>query len=763
MNYYGSLNIEIPDLTSYDLLNAREKLELEYLVGKYDARNVATDVNLKRQYNYLLSQVNKGVDTYWLSKPLRTGVGQTHNLRVEGGDYTFRYSASVQFNNTVGVMKESERKNFNGSLMLSYQHETLRFTNNTMLGFNNSSETPYGSFSDYVNMNPYFEPYDEYGNVIKTLGLLGDGASSRWSKGIANPLWNPETNTYDKSNSTSITNNFAINWDVFKGFTLRAALGVVYSMGGGDMFYSADHTMFADYTEDEMMEKGEYTKSESKSISLDCSLNLQYAHTFAEKHALFAGLNLSARQSESSSNSVTAIGFVNEDFDFLSMALGYADGKPSGSESKNRSVGMTFNANYSYEDLYFADFTMTYDGNSQFGSDNRFAPFWSLGLGWNLHNAKFMTESGWMDRLKLRGSIGTNGSQAFSSYQSLTRYQYNTSSRYYTWIGTDVSSLGNSSLKWSQQMKYNVGLDLEMFDRRLQMVVDYYIQTTKNQISSIEIPSSTGFTSYPDNIGTVENRGLELRLTGMILRNEEKDLYWSLSGSIAHNTNKIKELSQAMKDAQAEFEADESSNPYVIYKEGYSMNAIWVVPSYGIDPATGKELFVGDNGEPTFTWSAARLTDCGDSQPKFYGNINTTFRWKELMLTASFSYRLEGQLYNSTLIDKVENANYDQNVDQRVYSDRWKEPGDKAFFKSIYETETTKKTSRFVQDERTFRCNSLNLSYDFEGPWIKKIGVDYCTLQAGIDDLFYISSVKRERGTSYPFSRYFTLSFNISF
>ena len=259
MNYYGSLNIEIPDLTSYDLLNAREKLELEYLVGKYDARNVATDVNLKRQYNYLLSQVNKGVDTYWLSKPLRTGVGQTHNLRVEGGDYTFRYSASVQFNNTVGVMKESERKNFNGSLMLSYQHETLRFTNNTMLGFNNSSETPYGSFSDYVNMNPYFEPYDEYGNVIKTLGLLGDGASSRWSKGIANPLWNPETNTYDKSNSTSITNNFAINWDVFKGFTLRAALGVVYSMGGGDMFYSADHTMFADYTEDEMMEKGEYT------------------------------------------------------------------------------------------------------------------------------------------------------------------------------------------------------------------------------------------------------------------------------------------------------------------------------------------------------------------------------------------------------------------------------------------------------------------------------------------------------------------------
>ncbi len=763
-SYSGYLNLEIPDLSSYNLMNAREKLEVERLAGKYDSTNPATDYQLKNQYNYLLSQVNSGVDTDWLSKPVHLGVGHRHNMRLEGGDQTFRYSAALQINDVAGVMKGSDRRTFNGDITLSYMTKHLRFTNSTAIGLTKSDTSPYGTFSDYVSMNPYFEPYDENGTLKKALGTEGDGCFYRWGKnGVANPLWNPETASFSKSNTTTIRNNFSIDWSLTEDFRLRGSIGLSKVMNGSNTFYSPEHTRYA-YTTD-ILEKGKYTKSDGTSSNMDLSFNLQYSHIFAQKHSVYIGANASARESKSSSTTMAAVGFANEKFNFPSMALGYdPDGKPSGSEATTRRMGVTFNANYAYNNRYFVDFTHTTDGNSVFGSKNRFGSFWSAGIGWNVHQEKFMKDVSWINKLKFRSSFGTNGNQSFASYQTLTTYEYSSSSRYYSWIGADVSNLGNDKLKWQRKFNKNFGLELEFLNRRLMANIDYYIETTSDQISSINVPTSTGFSSYIENIGEVENTGFEMRLTGVVYKNTKKNISWMISASVAHNKNRINKLSQAMKDAQAQYEADESSNPYVIYKEGYSMDAIWVVPSYGIDPATGKELFVGDDGEPTFTWSAKRLAACGNTQPKYYGNINSTFRWNKFLVSFSMGYRMGGQIYNQTLADKVENVNYDNNVDRRVYTDRWQKPGDVAQFKGLNETTTTKKTSRFVQDENTFKGNSINVSYEWRSKWLRKnLHLEHLTIQSGIDDLFYISTVKRERGTSYPYSRQYTLSLSAMF
>ena len=208
-----------------------------------------------------------------------------------------------------------------------------------------------------------------------------------------------------------------------------------------------------------------------------------------------------------------------------------------------------------------------------------------------------------------------------------------------------------------------------------------------------------------------------------------------------------------------------ASTPNKIWKEGDSQNAIYVVPSLGIDPATGQELYLKKNGEVTYTWDANDRVFSGVDQPKYRGNLNTTFRWKNLSANLSFGYEWGGQTYNQTLIDRVENANKKYNVDERVYDDRWQEPGDRTFFKGINETSTTYATSRFVQDEATFTCQNLNVTFDLNGnKWFKKnLGIENFTLKGDIADLFRISTIRQERGTSYPFSRQFSLSLTAMF
>ena len=152
--YTGSLNLEVPDLSDYDVLNAREKLDLELRSGYYDGVRAEYEVQLKQKYNEILQQVERGVNTYWLSKPLRVGVGHRHNIKLEGGDPSFRYSATVQYNDVAGVMKESFRRTFNGGINLSYKTSDLIFRNQLTIGLNKAQESPHGTFDQYVKLNP---------------------------------------------------------------------------------------------------------------------------------------------------------------------------------------------------------------------------------------------------------------------------------------------------------------------------------------------------------------------------------------------------------------------------------------------------------------------------------------------------------------------------------------------------------------------------------------------------------------------------------
>ena len=766
VSYKGDVNIEIPDLTGYDLLEAREKLELEKRVGLYSKpSNPDQDWRLQRYYSYLLDEVNSEVNTYWLSKPLQTSVGQRHALKVEGGDKSFRYSASLQWNDIRGVMKESYRKTFNGAIQLSYYWKNLKFSNNLMISAGKRQESPYGDFSEYAKMNPYWRTHDENGKILKRLGNSGESDYAfRWSRLPVNPLYNATLNTYDRGNNTDITNNFMLEWKVLETLDLRGRFGITKNTDETRVFKPADHTDFADYSEDDMFRKGTYAYGISNSFSYEGSLNLAYHQSFG-KHLLVAGVDVNLREGRSRSSSFKAEGFTNENFDDISSALQYEkNGKPSGAESTVRSVGFTGNVNYTYDNRYFADLSGRMDGSSQFGSNKRFAPFWAVGIGWNMHNESFLKEVSWVNMLKLRFSVGTSGSQHFNAYQAIQTYRYFLDDKYYAWNGSSLIAMGNPDLKWQQKRDYNIGLDVKLWDNRITIGGDFYIAKTNDLISTLTLPAANGFTTYIENIGSLKNTGYELRLSAYVLRKDQ--MSWSVSLAGIHNKNKIVEVSQALLDAQNAIESEDLVNPNVQFRPGYSSNTIWTVRSAGIDPGTGKEVFISRDGNRTYNWSASDIVATGVSDPKLEGNISSMFRYKGLSLNVSFGYRFGGQIYNSTLANKVEVSKtaIGWNVDARVFHDRWKNIGDQASFKGLDDFTPTNKTSRFVQDETTFRCQNMTLQYELKSQALNKLlGIDYCLFSASTSDLFYISTVKRERGTSYPFSRQFSLGVNVVF
>src|SRR5690606_10548669 len=204
------------------------------------------------------------------------------------------------------------------------------------------------------------------------------------------------------------------------------------------------------------------------------------------------------------------------------------------------------------------------------------------------------------------------------------------------------------------------------------------------------------------------------------------------------NKNKIVELSNAMKTFNSRMDELASdlgnSRPVRKYEDGMSMNAIWAVPSLGIDPATGNEIYVDRNGNTTYLWNANDLVVAGESQPAYQGVFGFNGEYKGFGVSVTGRYLGGGQLYNQTLVDRVENVDMNYNVDKRVLTGRWLYPGQQAIFKRLgnytriiegtteteYVSEKTRATTRFVQDRRELNIAAVNVYYEFGQAFVSK-------------------------------------------
>lgn len=776
VSYNGNVNLTVPDLTSYDLCNAAEKLEVERLNGLYESDDLKSWMTLQKRYNQRLAVVLSGVSTDWMSKPLRTGVGHKHALSIELGNKELRVVADISYNDVVGVMKGSDRVNIAGTLSLSYRYKNINFRNVLSVTASDSKDSPYGSYSEYARMNPYWAPYDEYGNLLRNAELSVN------STGVpdfrANPLYNSQLNTRLTSDYLDVTNNLYVEWNILRGLKTTLRFGITKKSNGGETYYPANHLMFNSYSGDDFFRKGSFQTNDGKSKRLSGDLNINYSHLFGEKHYVFGNVGWNLSENQYQEVIYKAEGFPSDKMDNIMFARQYAkDQKPSGREETVRDIGLLGVVNYAYDDRFLADASYRVSASSQFGVNTRWGSFWSAGVGWNIHNEHFLRQWDLIQQLKLRASAGYTGAQNFAAYQALATYSYDLDRTYNQYLGATLKGMANDDLKWQRKLDYNVGLDLSLF-QKLTLKLDYYISTTDNTLIDYSLPTSTGFSSVKENMGAIRNVGFEGKVNWTVWSQPKERSYVMLSFAAATNKNKITKISETLKaynKAQEEIADDRFSNKQVtLYYEGMSMNAIWAVPSLGIDPANGREIYLDKQGNPTYAYSSQNLVVCGDNLPKVQGNFGLNAEYKGIGINVVFRYMYGGDMYNQTLVDKVENADLHYNVDRRVLTGRWQKKGDRAPFKSlakvwvseeqVWKEEKTQPTSRFVQQRNELDLSSVSLSYDFyRWSFLRKAALERLKFSFYMNDVYKWSSIKVERGTSYPFARSFNFSLQATF
>lgn len=751
INYTANISVDNPDLRSYNLTNAAEKLSLEKQLGAYDRPQPIVGLTSEELYYANLKEVQNGVNTDWLVQPTRTGITNKHTLGFEAGDNRLRIGASFFVTNTQGVMKGSNRDNMGGSLSVSYRYKQILFRNQLQYTHVNATNSPYGDFSTYARLNPYWRKTNDDGSIRKFLGTGPVLAES-----VYNPMYNATLNTRSASQYSDITNNTYLEWFVNDNLKLVGRLGFSNTVNDTENFLPAGHTNFIGLTGDNLFLKGTYDKGNGKASMISSDLNMNYSKVWG-KHILFTNMGLNIREDNAENYRYSAVGFPNDRMDNIIFAKQYAlNGKPSGSESINRELGTQAAVNYSFDDRYFADLSVRYSASSQFGANKRWGAFWSAGIGWNLHREEFLKENSVINLLKLRGSLGYTGSQNFNSYQAMLLYNYFVDNSYQGMLGTFLNGLSNEDLKWQQKLDYNVGLDAELM-KQLSLRIDLYNAITTNLLTDITTPPSLGFDSYKANLGQIRNTGVEFRLNYRMLQNPVKRQSLNIFVSGISNRNKIQKISNSLQSITSSQDAlsRTSNRPLVRFEEGQSLDAIWAVPSRGIDPATGKEIFVKKDGTFTDVWDPNDKVVAGINQAKIMGNMGANFDYKGFSVGIIVRYRMGGQIYNQTLVDKVENAQLNYNVDKRAYYDSWKKPGDVVLFKNIgVSNARTLATSRFVQDLSELDISAVNFGYDFyRHDIVKKLKLQRLRAMVNLNDVQKFSTVRIERGTSYPFAR----------
>ena len=753
VSYTGNMNLSMPDLSSYNLMNSREKLEFERLAGRYDPTTWSTtnEVELTRLYNEKLKVIESGVDTYWLAEPLRVGVNQKHSLYVQGGEGNFLFGLGAGYNGVSGVMEKSDRDVISGNIDLIYRMSKFQFSNKFSLT-STDYRNPIVAFSEYAAANPYYKKRNETGTVEKWL------ENNNFFK-AANPLWNASQNSRDEGKNLALTNYFMAEYFPTVEWRVRARLGLTYGNDDTEKFYSRNDTRFENM---ETIKKGEYRSSNTRTNQVEGELSVTYAKVLG-KHRINLVVGGNVSSNKSLTQGYSAVGFPDGDFSYPSFSNGYPEnGTPTYYESVSRSVNGYFNTGYSFDDRYLMDFSLRTSGSSVFGTSRKYNTTWSVGLGWNLHKEKFiMDHVGWIDLLKLRASIGNPGNQSFDSAQSLLTYSFQYGSMNYFGLGAMLAQIGNPDLKWQITVDKNIGLDVTLFNKRFSLTADYYYKVTDPLLIKVSTPLSSGTETYMTNAGEQVSQGLTASVTYYIFQNFEERFSWMIRANVRTQKTRIDKIGNKLSTLNS---SGKGSNT-VRYYDGADPDDIWAVKSAGIDPSNGKELFYAKDGSYTYDFSYDDEVICGNTRPDVEGVIGSSLNWKGFSVSLNFRYQMGADVFNEALYSKVENisrSDLNKNQDKRALYERWQEEGDIVRFKNIASAETTPMSSRFVQEENVLTLESVYLGYEFYDGWIKKLGLSSLKFQVSMRDVFRASTIRSERGISYPFARSMEagLSFN---
>lgn len=441
-------------------------------------------------------------------------------------------------------------------------------------------------------------------------------------------------------------------------------------------------------------------------------------HTTASKYMLETYANLDALSSATQRLSIiggTSVEYNHSELNFI-RGEGFTSGfskwirnaanitSYDGSATDNNIVSFFSRANYSLKDRYLISASLRSDGSSRFGQDNRYGLFPAASLGWLVTDEGFAAPLARHATLKLRASYGVTGNQGIGDFAALALAS---GAPYSGTPGIAPSSLGNPSLRWEQTREFDGGADLGLFGGRVTLIADYFVRHTSNLLVQRPIAAVSGFTSIWDNIGDIENKGVDLGLSTVNIKPASSHgLGWTTDLNVTFNKNRVTSLYGGQ-----EFTTGINGRQTSVVRVGQPLGAFYMYKFEGVDPETGDAIIKDVNGDGSIT--AADRTVVGTPYPKFFGGMTNQFTLANLELRTFLQFSKGNDVFNMMRIFTDDGGCTWDNLTTNTLA-RWQKPGDRTNVPRMSYDCTSGAdliTSRFIEDGSFLRLGEVTLGY----------------------------------------------------
>ncbi|NMM48930.1 SusC/RagA family TonB-linked outer membrane protein [Marinigracilibium pacificum] len=714
----------------------RDKLNIGYYAGFSKATNVPDMMSSSEWIGFLnaAAEFDGLGQNYWneiLGDPndadlpnynvyddiLRTGVINNADISYAGGDEKFSYYLSGNYFNQTGIQIGQGYERISGRVNVDYSpNDKVKISTTTFLarGFHDRTigeNDEYGVVVNAQAWDPRVELTDQNGVYVNPFDTY-----SWWA--LENPLLIAQEYVNTSKNSR-LQSSLSLEWYITPNLTFK-------SSGGLDFNTLIDKGFVPKGYNQTDVGLGTYGTYEASSWINENTL--KYTNTFDSKHFIDALVGITFQESVEEFSVINASGYSTNQV-ISTSAAGQITGASDGG-FRYGLVSYLGRLNYTYDNRYTLTFTGRADGSSRFGANNKYGFFPSGSIGWNMHNESFFPDDSFISLLKLRGSYGAIGNQSIGS--TIAQATYRSSAGYNGQGGTSALQLGNPNLTWEKTIQSDIGIDVGLFDNRVEITADYFKKDTDGLLLNADIPGSTGFKSLISNNGKIVNEGVELSISTVNI--ESGDFRWTTTFNITWIDNEVIDVINDGEILSRNF----------ILKEGEPLSTFYLIKFLGVDPQTGDAVFLDANSDGIINLDDRVVA--GNAQPDYFGGFTNNFSWRGWNLSVFFQYQHGNQIFNQsryafenygTLKDGLPFGN--QN---RRSLDYWKKPGDVTSIprpthadEFSSDAQFQRFSTQYLEDGSYLRLKNVRLGYTFPSNMLDRMKLQSLTIYGQAQNL----------------------------
>jgi TonB-linked outer membrane protein, SusC/RagA family len=721
---------------------------------------------------YEFDSYKNNFNSDWLDEVTRTGMEQNHNVSFAGGTDRGSYYLSFGYADKKGMVKNLSDKKYSGRINADHLIKPW-----LKVGTNSSFTRSQSEIFENDNVYDKARGANPMLPVDPDIYVLNYGGFP--DQNYFNPIRTLQID-YDRRRNRFVSSNF-LNINPIKGLNIRTTFAIDYLEEARFKYIPKDIQESVRYSQDGLAEHNRdyrMTWQWDNSVSYDASFG---------DHRINGLFSTSTTQVDRDYTTATGKGFGTDEFSYYNIGASYKLNERSiGSDFTTSSLmSYVLRANYNYANKYYLTATARYDGSSKFAKGNQWGLFPSFSASWNMTEENFMKDQTIFDQLKIRAGYGLVGNQNIDDFAFLTLYEPKVDGDKITYV--PKGRRGTKNITWESQRQVNVGVDMAFLDNRIRFSADAFYIKNKDLLMTRSLPLTSGFKEAVENIGAIENKGIEFSVDARII--ETNDFQWNVSANISADRNKVTQLygdNDAIYKINDDRNLEKEGNLFI----GESRNTIYIWKTGGIAQAVDMDRlsqidFAGRDVNPGDLYpldvDGNKVIDdrdriiVGSPDPKFYGGFSTDFTYKGITLNAVFNYSCGGKKlspYYESLI--TSNGRSIASVDLR---DRWSPENTGAKFpKPIfndpaddtksYNTFSASQMDHSVQDASFLRLSTLSLAYTFPYKMVKDLKLSNLRVYTTASNLFCITPYKGydpETGDWYPPTRMFVFGLNVSF